>query len=178
VSRVDSNYARKPRDLYETPPWVVEAVLPHLPFGGKIWEPACGNGNIVRVLADAGYDVHASDALDGENFFAAKAVPAGTRGIITNPPYTDVADFIQHAIDLMMLRNGFVAMLLAADFDSAKSRRHLFADCRMFAKTIVLTRRIIWFERTDGKKPAPSENHRWFIWDWRHKGPPTIGYAP
>jgi hypothetical protein len=177
VSRVDSNYERKDRDLYETPFWVTHALVPHLPAGRKIWEPACGSGSIVRVLASYGYDVYASDVADGEDFFADNTAH-GSDGIITNPPYTDVAVFIQHAIDVMMPNNGFVAMLLAADFDSAKSRRNLFADCPIFSKTVVLTKRIVWFERTDGKPAAPSENHRWFIWDWKHGGPPTIGYAP
>jgi hypothetical protein len=188
VSRVDSNYKRKPNDLYETPDWVVEAVIPWLPWRSmkerknqdhiyKIWDPACGNGAITRVLADAGFNVHASDIIDGEDFFADNRTHDAD-GILTNPPYTDVAVFIQHAIDVMRSCNGWVVMLLAADFDSAKSRRHLFVDCPIFAKTVVLTKRITWFERSDGKKAAPSENHRWYIWDWKHSGPPTIGYAP
>ena len=177
MSRVDSNYARKDRDEYNTPDWVVEALIPFLPECRKIWEPACGQGNIVRVLADNGYDVYATDIVDGEDFFHAETTHS-VDGIVTNPPYTHVDFFIHRAIDYMMMRSGFVAMLLAADFDSAKSRRNMFADCPMFAKTIVLTKRIVWFERSDGKKAAPSENHRWYLWDWKHKGPPTIGYAP
>jgi hypothetical protein len=65
------------------------------------------------------------------------------------------------------------------DFDHAKSRRHLFADCPAFAKKLVLTKRIVWFVEDDGKpKAAPSFNHAWFIWSWKHDGPPTIAYGP
>src|SRR6516164_6694404 len=107
MSRVDSNYERKPNDAYQTPAWVVEALLPHLPDPThKIWEPACGEGNIVRVLADAGYSVYASDIIDGEDFFEAKTAHDCT-GIVTNPPYENAAVFIQRAIDIMMIRNGF-----------------------------------------------------------------------
>lgn len=176
MSRVDSNYERKPREAYQTPDWVVAALLPYIPRGHKIFEPACGEGNIVRVLADAHYDVHASDIQDGEDFFAGNDAH-GADGIITNPPYDNSAVFIQHAIDLMLPRNGFVCMLLAADYDSAKTRKHLFGDCPIFSRTIVLTKRIVWFEREDGKTAAPSENHRWFIWDWRHQGPPITRYV-
>lgn len=178
MSRVDSNYERKERDLYETPEWVTQAVIPFLPSPPlKIWEPACGNGAIVRVLADNGYDVYATDKVDGEDFFEMKD-PVGADGILTNPPYTDSAVFIQHAIDVMQRQRGFVAMLLPVDYDSAKSRRYLFAECPIFSKKIVLLRRIVWFERDDGKKAAPSENHAWMIWSWRHQGPPTIAWAP
>jgi hypothetical protein len=168
MSRVDSNYERKDRDLYETPAWVTQAL---------IWEPACGNGAIVRVLADNGYHVHATDKVDGEDFFATND-SHGSDGIVTNPPYTDSAVFVQHAIDLMMPRSGYVAMLLPIDYDSAKSRRELFADCPVFAGKIVLLRRIVWFERDDGKRAQPSENHAWYLWSWTPHGRPTIRYAP
>jgi len=41
-------------------------------------------------------------------------------------------------------------MLLRTDFDHAASRRHLFVDCAMFAKKVVLTKRIRWFEDSNG----------------------------
>jgi hypothetical protein len=178
MSQRDSGYARKERDEYNTPEWVIEALLPHIPLqGAKILEPACGEGNIVRVLADAGYHIHASDLIDGENFLDSDT-NHGAHGIITNPPYTDVDEFVQHAIKLMMPVSGFVCMLLSQDWSCAKSRRHLFADCPIFAKKIELTRRIVWFERSDGKRAAPSENHAWYIWDWRLGSPPTMAWAP
>jgi hypothetical protein len=70
---------------------------------------------------------------------------------------------------------GIVAMLLRTDFDHAKTRQHLFAKHAAFAKKVVLTKRIRWFEDSKG---APSFNHAWFIWDWRHSGPPTLAYGP
>src|SRR5690606_19298825 len=51
MSQRDSGYARKERDLYETPAWVTEALIPHLPrFPKLIWEPAAGSGKMLRVL--------------------------------------------------------------------------------------------------------------------------------
>ena len=52
--------------------------------------------------------------------------------------------------------------------------KHLFADCAVFAKRVVLTKRIRWFEDSNG---SPSFNHCWMIWDRRHRGPPTLAYA-
>ena len=62
-------------------------------------------------------------------------------------------------------------MLLRTDFDHAASRAHLFA---MFAKKVVLTKRIRWFEDSNG---SPSFNHCWMIWDRQHRGPPTLAYT-
>ena len=66
-------------------------------------------------------------------------------------------------------------MLLRTDFDHAKTRANLFANSPRFAKKVVLTKRIKWFEDSKGQ---PSFNHAWFIWDWKHEGAPTLAYAP
>jgi hypothetical protein len=58
--------------------------------------------------------------------------------------------------------------------DHAASRVHLFAGFAMFAKKVVLTRRIRWFENSTG---SPSFNHCWMILDREHHGPPTLAYA-
>jgi hypothetical protein len=49
----------------------------------------------------------------------------------------------------------------------------LRGGCTAFAKKLVLTKRILWF---DGPKAAPSFNHAWYLWDHHHR-PPTIVYA-
>lgn len=64
---------------------------------------------------------------------------------------------------------------MRCDFDHAASRKHLFADCPQFAKKLVLTKRIKWFEHSTGQ---PSFNHAWLIWNWQHQGPPVIAYGP
>jgi hypothetical protein len=64
-------------------------------------------------------------------------------------------------------------MLLRTDFDHAKTRQHLFGKSETFAKKIVLTRRIKWFEDSKGH---PSFNHAWFGWSWKHRGQPTLAY--
>jgi hypothetical protein len=74
---------------------------------------------------------------------------------------------------------GLLALLLPIDFDCAKTRRHLFADCPAFAAKIVLTRRITWFEHPQGEKKSPKENDAWFVWNYEsHSRSPIILYAP
>jgi hypothetical protein len=167
LSQRVSGFARKANDLYETPEWVTEALLPHLPKGLHIWEPACGSGQMVRVLARQ-HSVEATDIVTGTDFLKS-ANSYGCTAVITNPPYNLATEFIEHALT----QADFVAMLLRADFDSAKSRKHLFGDCKQFARKLVLTKRIRWFEDSKG---SPSFNHAWFIWDRQHQGPPTLAY--
>jgi hypothetical protein len=173
MSQRDSGYARKENDLYETPGWVTEALLPHLGDVQSIWEPACGNGAIVDHLVRRGIkSIDFTDITDGRDFL--KEGPRPVEAIVTNPPYGLAKEFIEHAIAIMP-PDGRVAMLLRTDYDHAKTRQHLFSGCRQFAKKLVLTKRIVWFE---SEKAAPSFNHAWFIWDWKHKGPPTLAYGP
>ena len=127
---------------------------------------------MVAALSSAGFDVAASDIADGQDFLTQRA-PRPFRAIITNPPYELATEFIERALSIMPA-DGFVAMLLRTDFDHAKSRQHLFGECAWFWKKVVLTKRIKWFDDSDGQ---PSFNHAWYIWA-AHSGKPTLAYGP
>lgn len=183
MSQRDSGYARKERDLYETPEWVTLALLPHLPSRiQQIWEPAVGNSKMSDAIEAANFaPVFGSDIATGWDFLSDRLpmVDGGIDAIVTNPPYEKATDFCNRALAFMEPVRGVVAMLLRTDFDHAKGRSHLFRDCPAFAKKLVLTKRIVWFEPEPGEKgKSPSFNHAWFVWDWRHDGPPVIAYGP
>jgi hypothetical protein len=177
MSQRESGYERKERDLYETPEWVTEALIPHLRRLNRVWEPAAGSGQMLAVLSRY-FQSYGSDIDEGADFFCFP--PMGdVDAIVTNPPYELGTEFIERALRMMEPVGGLVAMLMRTYFDHAKTRSHLFRDCPAFAKKVVLTKRIVWFEPEPGSKgKSPSFNHAWFIWDWRNEGPPTIGYAP
>jgi len=179
VSQRDSGYERRERDLYETPEWVTDALMPHLPREPmRVWEPAAGSGKMVRALMKRGLTVYASDIEPlmqcAREDFLSCAIANAVDAVITNPPYELATEFVQRALGSVP-NTGFVAMLLRTDFDHAKTRSYLFADHPAFSKKVVLTKRIKWFEDSKGQ---PSFNHAWFIWDWQHKGAPTLAYAP
>lgn len=177
MSQRDSGFERKALDRYETPAWATEAVISHLPFvnGRRVWEPACGSGKMLKVLVDhLGDDVCGTDIETGTDFLSTTKAH-DVFGIITNPPYIHAREFCELSLRLMQPVSGFVAMLLRTDFDHAKTRQHLFNHCSAFARKLVLTKRIKWFEDSKGQ---PSFNHAWFIWDWQHKGAPTLAYGP
>jgi len=181
MSQRDSGYERKERDLYETPEWVTEALLPHLPMRPlEIWEPACGSGKMSRVLARVPHSVTATDIYDPEaisvDFLSLTEPVAGPHdAIITNPPYELATEFIEKALNFQKPHNGFVVMLLRTDFDHAKGRSYLFGNCPAFAMKIVLTKRIRWFEDSSG---SPSFNHAWFFWDHNWRSDPILRYGP
>lgn len=188
----NSGYERKPNDHYATPPWVTEALLPHLPrlHGGLIWEPAAGEGKMVEVLSSRlTCDVYASDVappigleakVHAHNFLV-DPPRFSPDAVITNPPYgKDAFPFIRRALDVTKPARGVVALLLRTQFDHAPLYRSVFRQHPAWSKKLMLTRRIVWFveEATGKPKAGPSDCHAWFIWDWRHQGPATIAYGP
>lgn len=175
MSQRESGYQRVERDTYETPEWVTLALLPHLGNIEAVWEPACGSGKMLRVLQSRYADAFGTDISTGDDFLTTRnrVVDVPRPGIITNPPYNAATEFVERALKITGVASGIVAMLLRTDFDHAKTRSHLFAKHPAFSKKIVLTKRVVWFEK---KGAAPSFNHAWYIWDWKHSGPPTLSY--
>lgn len=178
MAQRDSGYERKPGDLYETPEWVTEVILPEIAsYWINIWEPAAGGRKMSKVLQSANKNVFSTDIADEKlpiDFLTGLSEIGGKfDAIITNPPYRLARKFVERALSHNV---NMVAMLLDHNFDCGGTRKHLFGECPTFAKKIVLTKRIVWFERADGKKAAPSSNHAWYIWLRSHTGKPVIAY--
>lgn len=97
---------REQDDFYATDPKALQMLIDdctsftHNAFGkcgmgianhDLVWEPACGTGNLARVLAQNNLDVLASDLKDrGYGFsgidFLKSCAPVGVKLIVTNPP--------------------------------------------------------------------------------------------
>lgn len=116
--RAGQSALRVPYDFYATPPEATRALLSVEGFDGPIWEPACGDGAISRVLVAAGLTVVSTDLVargygtPGIDFLQETASRA--KHIVTNPPYGGgLADgFIGKALRLTRPTGGKIAMLL------------------------------------------------------------------
>ena len=96
---------RHPHDFYATDPLAVKRLLEVEKFRGPIWEPAAGDGSIVRELRAAGHQVAATDlvkraggGMHGVDFLAARQLRAPN--VVTNPPNKLQLEFMRHAIKL------------------------------------------------------------------------------
>jgi hypothetical protein len=124
--RIQSSHGFDQRglDAYWTCPEAIEALIAlegdQLPR--RIWEPAAGDGAIVKPLRASSRIVHASDiaeyGLPGchtMDYLSAPTPPTGwADGIITNPPYKLAQEFANgFAVKSLRIRgckNGKVAM--------------------------------------------------------------------
>lgn len=88
------------KDKCYTPPYAVDLLVPFLPQGSVIWEPACGAGFMAWALMDSCFNVIATDIDSGVDFLTSEV--SGYDIIVTNPPFqTDwKAAFIERCFKL------------------------------------------------------------------------------
>lgn len=185
------DYERIPGDFYITEAPYTRALLRHVRFRpGGIYEPACGEGDISRVLLEHGHDVVSTDLVHrnpgipfsaGVDFLSLPCMPyEGTsnhlRHIITNPPYRDGLDmaFIRRALKLTKRGQGQVAMFLPFTFDASDHHREVIDDCPIFAAKITCHERPRLVRGTTG---SPRQYFAWYVWDWLHWGNPVFAWV-
>ena len=178
------DYERRHAEAYFTEPWITEELLRHVDLRGPVWEPACGRGDMVKVLQIAHYAVDATDlydhgfGVDLKDFLDARRARPTVKSIVTNPPFKNgmAEAFCRQALTLMNHPQGMVCMLLRHEFDCAGGRSDLFTEWP-FRMKLTLTRRPRW-DWWEREKPqaSPRHNFAWYIWDFEHKGPPTLAW--
>lgn len=190
-------WERKPADLYPTPVDGTETIIPALqvlgeyamlgrPLGEgrdqtkppRVWEPACGDGRLSRVLEWHGFDVLSTDLRPHSGYGnVVRDRPTVSGGfdflnddlaekwgleykpdmIVTNPPFSHAEPFIRKALTY----TGNVAMLLKATYWNAASRLPFFHERRP-AFVLPLTFRLAFLEKERGK--SPMMECVWVIW--------------
>lgn len=163
-------HARKEADFYPTPANVTVALLEFLklPKHNTIWEPACGDGAMSRVLLQYGYKVLSSDLREdsgygkgGVNFQTAE----GTADwIITNPPFNLAEIFIRKSLTI----TPNVAMLLKSQYWHAATRLPLF-QANPPEWVLPLTWRPSFLEKERGNSPLMDVI--WVVWSSSYNGP-------
>lgn len=169
-------HKRNDADFYPTPPECTLALLAKFGsvFSGDVWEPACGDGAISRVLEGQGLHVESTDlrhsgyGRGGVDFLKAVVAPAGVSAIITNPPFNLAEAFIRKAREFEVP----FAMLLKSTYWHAASRERLFKSTGPVAVCPMLWRPNFAPERGS----APTMDVCWTVW---HAHPvKTCAYTP
>jgi len=160
---------RQKDDFYPTWPAATKALLAHERFPGFIWEPACGAGDMSRVLRDAGYLVTSTDLYDygygqaGADFLSYEGQGLG-EAIITNPPFKHAQAFIEKALSLPRVQK--VAMFLRLAFLEGQKRKTLFESTPL--KTVYIMSRRVPMQRgrlaVEGDTQGPLA-FAWFVWE-------------
>lgn len=167
---------REKDDFYPTPPEPTRAFL-HAEFDrlrdfGVIWEPAAGDGAMVREMESLGLTVRASDLVDRgcdadiRSFYDFPIAPASA--IVTNPPFQECgwgngkARWLKHALDVLDVE--YMALLLNWTWPGAGGLAPFWAE-HSCARVYLMR----WKIDFTGQGAPPMLNG-WFVWDKAHKG--------
>lgn len=181
--RAENRNERDDHDWYQEPIWASEALFRAEPFIGDIYDPACGEGNVVTAARNMGFEAFGSDIVDRAagcfgllDFLDEAAEPYVSYpvdNICTNPPYRDAERFI----DLALKRSRFkVAALVRLAFLEGKRRRALFEQWPL-SRVLVFSGRISMPPGGRGiKAKGGSVAFSWLVFAHGHDGPATVGW--
>jgi hypothetical protein len=179
-SIVGTSAGRPENDFYPTPPEATLALLSKEKFSGSVWEPACGDGAISKVMETEGYTVKSSDLIDrgygvAPHDFLASDWTADN--IVTNPPFTLAQEFVLKSLEATKHKpGGKVVMLCKLVFLEGQKRKSFFESTPL-ARVHVFSKRVQFYrEGHQGKLGTSMMAFAWFVWEHGHEGPPTISW--
>ncbi len=152
-------------DFYPTPTWATFALIENEVFHGDIWECACGNGVMSKVLEETGCQVRSSDLYDrgfgevGVDFTGASDF---SDNIVTNPPYNSAEAFVARGTKLA--KKKFALLLRLAFLEGANRARTIFSEYPP-SRVWVFSERITFYPVGVERKGSGTTAYAWFVWD-------------
>lgn len=152
-------------DFFPTPAWATHALIDNETFDGEIWECACGDGVMARVLEEAGHRVRATDLYPrgygkpGVDFLKSRQA---ADNIITNPPYNVAEAFVGQGLKLA--RRKFALLLRLAFLEGANRANTIFLR-NPPSRVWVFSERITFYMKGAERSGSGTTAYAWFVWD-------------
>lgn len=141
-----------------------------------VWEPACGDGALVREIRAMGLRCIATDLIDRScpdssvaDFYEATRSPA--RAIITNPPFCEISSkgrgrWLRHTLSLPGW--DYLALLLAYEWPAGRANGlGALLDEQPFSWCYLMRWKLDFTGQGN-----PAQRNAWFVWDRRDpRGP-------
>lgn len=175
---------REINDFYATDPKTLEIFLNKLQEDGinlhkNIWECACGQGHLSKILEAKGYKVWSTDLIDrgygegGVDFLT--CLPGGTwiGDIITNPPYKYAKQFVEKALEITQIGK-YTIMLLKIQFLEGKERYHLFKKYPPKYIYVNSSRQKCVINGDFKNSGTSAMCYCWYVWEKGFYGEPKI----
>ena len=157
-------------DYFPTPKWATHALIDNEKFEGDIWECACGDGAMAKVLELTGNAVYSSDLYArpygdaGKDFLTTKRRAAN---IVTNPPYNSAEGFVRAGLEKADRK---VALLLRLAFLEGGNRNRTIFNVTPPSRVWVFSERITFYPAGATVAGSGTTAYAWFVWDKQAKG--------
>lgn len=173
-----SDKKREKNDYYATNPHSLEIFLDKLKEDNirlhkNIWECACGQGHLSKVLEKNGYIVQSTDIVDrgyglgNVDFLKQDISFAGD--ILTNPPFRYAEKFVEKGMNL--LKEGcYLILFLKIQFLEGQVRKKLFEKYSPKYVYVNSKRQLCAMNGEFEKYNATAICYCWFIWEKGWKG--------
>jgi hypothetical protein len=165
-------------DFFPTPAWATYALIDNEEFSGDIWESACGDGAMTRVLDKTGCMVHSSDLHNrgfGEAGIDFLNVRRRVDNIVTNPPYNSAEGFVAAGIE--KARQKFALLLRLAFLEGANRANTIFSR-NPPSHVWVFSERITFYPAGALRKGTGTTAYAWFVWDKEASGTELKWFKP
>lgn len=165
-------------DYFPTPAWATHALIDNEKFDGDIWECACGDGAMSKVLELTGCKVRSSDLFDrgfGESGIDFVGSSRTTDNIITNPPFNSAEGFV--ATGIKNAKNKFALLLRLAFLEGANRANTIFSQYPP-SRVWVFSERITFYPAAAVQKGAGTTAYAWFVWDKKASGTELKWFKP
>ena len=152
-------------DFFPTPRWATFALIENETFRGNIWECACGDGAMSRVLAETGLPIRSTDLYDrgygtpAVDFLAAQSE---ADNIITNPPFNCGEGFVVSGLRQAKYK---LALLLRLAFLEGGNRGNTIFTSSPPSRVWVFSERITFYPSGVKPKGSGTTAYAWFVWD-------------
>lgn len=152
-------------DFFPTPRWATYALIDNEKFEGDIWESACGDGSMSKVLAETGCKVKSTDLFyrgygeGGHDFLMATE---SHDNIVTNPPYNCAEGFVRNGLKLS--KNKFALLLRLAFLEGANRANTIFFEAPP-SRVWVFSERITFYMKGAKQAGSGTTAYAWFVWD-------------
>ena len=173
-------------DFFPTPLWATRALVEkvlrpeYAHFTDSVWEPACGEGHMSKVLEEYFSRVEVSDVFpygEGEviDFLSPDAECWAPDWIITNPPFKTAEDFALRGLERADIG---VALLVRSSWLEGTGRY-----ARIFRphppKIIAqFTERVPMVKGRYDPNASTATSYAWVVWIKGHTGRPAFHWIP
>lgn len=154
---------RDPVDRYETPESPTVAFMKRFCWPGKILEPACGTGRMVRAIEQGGHQVDGFDLLEDGIDFLEHDFGGEYDSVVTNPPYKEALAY-KFALRALETVPGTVAMLVRTGFLGGKTRYRKLFEKYPPSHLVFVSERIHFYYAEGYKIPNQVHDNVWVVW--------------
>lgn len=161
-------------DIYSTPQSITESLFKRERFDGIVFEPACGEGEMVKVIekhnkciaSDIRKDINGFQNVD----FLKYNFPM--ENLITNPPYNLANEFVVHGLNYFEKK---MAFLLRLNFLESQRRYKLFKESPLKSVYVFSKRQTLTPKGFPTKKHG-TITYAWFVWEKVYSGVPQLDW--